>query len=158
MWASAILVDHLTSMSPILKTFQSICVSCRSIGIQYPTTFLFSLDISAIWTYIRSMLDSGKLGSEQMSLFSREWRIRSDLSTQVTCECIFDLLSDNYLVGVCLRKLNPLSKDGVSDPVNWLIGTFISSFLFGVWRLFLFERKSALSYPVILLLSKDLTK
>lgn len=55
-------------------------------------------------------------------------------------------------------KLDPLAKNGVSDPINRSITAIISFLLHTISWFLLFEGESSLGNPVVFLRAEDLTK
>jgi len=93
-----------------------------------------------------------------MSLFSWEWREAIDFSIEISRENIFDLFCDLNLLRKDIGQLNPIVKKVVSDPVHIRIGAFASFLLIWVLGSLLLILESALSDPVVLLPSVNLSK
>ncbi len=64
------------------------------------------------------MENTGKLCSQEVALLAGIRRIRVDLGIQVTGEDVLDLAGSNDVLGLRVRKLNPVVQEVVRYPVS----------------------------------------
>lgn len=71
----------------------------------------------------RRVEDAGKLGSQQVTLFTGERRVRVDFSVEVTSEDVLYLTGTDDVLGLGVRELHPVVQQVVCYPVNQLVDT-----------------------------------
>lgn len=69
------------------------------------------------------MENTGQLGSEQVSLLTRELGVSLNFGAQVSGEDVLDLHGGGDVLRLALGKLNPVVKEVIGDPVNELVET-----------------------------------
>lgn len=97
------------------------------------------------------MGDSGDLSSQEVSLLARERGVRVDGGVEVASEDMLDLSRCLDVSRGGVRKLDPVLKEAVIDPVHVLVYTLAAALVGPVATLLLCLVEDTLNNPVILL-------
>jgi hypothetical protein len=96
--------------------------------------------------------NTSQLGSEQVSLLTREFGVSLNFGTQVSSKDVLDLHRGSDVLRLALGKLNPVVKEVIRDPVNELVETSATLLNFGSEDFSLISKAST-DHPVVSLSS-----
>ena len=102
------------------------------------------------------MSDTSNLSSKEMSFLAWEWWVAVNCGIKIACADMFNLSCSLDLLRSCIWKLYPVLEKVIIHPVNKLIYTFTSAFMWPVRSLLLSSIENTFNYPVVSLDSKDL--
>jgi hypothetical protein len=93
--------------------------------------------------------DSSELGTEEMSLLTRERWVRVDLSVEVTSHDMLDQTGKSDILRLAFGQLNPIVQEVVSDPVYVGVNTSTTSFDLFISQGFLSMSEGSTDNPVV---------
>lgn len=103
------------------------------------------------------MENTSQLGSEQVSLLTRELGVSLNFSAQVSSKNVLDLHGGGNVLRFAIGKLNPVVKEVISYPVNELVDTSATLFNLGGEDFSLISKAST-DHPVVSLSSVNFSE
>ena len=120
--------DLLVDVGPTLDVSQLFSLGELELIREFDLLSFFVKHEETFGNDCRSMENSSKLSTEQMSLFSFKGWVRVNLSIQVTGEDVLDETSLFNVLGAAIWELNPIVQQIVCDPEDGFVDTFSTRF------------------------------